>query len=579
MKAPVHMPNSEIARILGEIAVYLDMQNEPFKPRAYEKASEAIANLPEEAAELYRRGGIRALEEIPSVGKAIAEKMAELITTGRLVYFDKLKRALPIDITELRTVEGLGPKSIAKLYRRLKVRTLADLERAARKGKIAKLEGFGAKSEEKILQSIGFAKGTGHRFLLHDVMPQVHRLEALLGARPEVDRLIVAGSVRRRKETIGDVDILAVSKKPEAVMTAFTHLPGVVRVIAHGDTKSSVKLSSGLNVDLRVVPATSYGAALNYFTGSKDHNVALRELAVRRGWKLNEYGLFKGARTIAGRTEEEIYKKLGLAYIEPEMREATGELEAARAGNLPKLIGYDDLQGDLQTQSDWTDGRDTIEALARGAAARGLRYIAITDHTRSVTIANGLDEKCLVKQLAEIDRVNKALKGKITVLKGTECDIREDGTLDLSDKVLAQLDVVGVAIHYHTKLSRRDQTERIKRAFENQYVDIFFHPTGRIVNRRPSYDVDFAAVIAEAKHRGVVLEVNASERLDLRDEHVRAAVQASVKLAIDSDAHAVGHFDNLEFGIAQARRGWAEKKDVINAWPLEKMRKMLRRRQ
>ena len=417
--------NQSIAQTLKEIAEYLEMQEVPFKPRAYEKVAEVIGGLEEEVADIYKRGGIKALEEIPGVGKGIAERIEELIKTGRSKYHEELKKKTPVDLASLGAIEGLGPKSVQKLYQKLHVRNIGDLERVARAGKVAKLEGFGTKSEEKILKGIEFSKKSGGRFVLGTVMPQVRAIETRLRAVRGVERLTVAGSVRRRKETIGDVDILITSEHAKPIMDAFVAMPEVVQVMAHGETKSSVKLTTGLNVDVRVVPSESYGAALNYFTGSKDHNVALRQIAVGKGLKLNEYGLFsaKGVKNaekrgnergitqkeiiIAGKTEEEIYGALGMDYIEPEMRENTGELEAARKHELPKLIGYGDLMGDLQVQTSWTDGSDSIETMAKAAAAQGLKYIVITDHTKRLAMTHGLDEKRIVEQWKEIDAVNK----------------------------------------------------------------------------------------------------------------------------------------------------------------------------
>ncbi|MBI4085707.1 MAG: DNA polymerase/3'-5' exonuclease PolX [Candidatus Liptonbacteria bacterium] len=569
--------NSEIAKILYEIGEYLAMQNVPFKPRAYEKVALTIEELEEEAGDIYKKGGLKALEEIPGVGVSIAEKIEELLKTGRLKYYDSLKKKTPVDLQELTRIEGLGPKSVIKLYQKLGVKNLADLEKAAKAGKIGNLEGFGKKTEENILASIGFLKKGEGRFLLGNALPLARMLEKRLAKLPEVEKAVVAGSVRRRKETIGDIDILAISKKPEKVMDYFTSMPEVARIIAKGETKSAVKFSSGLDVDLRVVPEESYGAALNYFTGSKDHNVALRKIAIEKGWKLNEYGLFNATsdkrqgKMIAGKTEEELYRTLGMDYIEPEMRENTGEIELAQKHQLPKIIGYDDLQGDLQTQTDWTDGSDSIENMANEAIKSGLKYIAITDHTKRLAMTHGLDEKRILKQMGEIDRLNKKFGGKITILKGTECDILKDGSLDLPDEILAKLDVVGVSVHSNFNLPRAEQTERIKRAMANPHVDILFHPTGRIVQKREAYDLDIDEIIACAKKTGTILEINASERLDLKDEHIRKCVEAGVKMAIDSDAHAAAQFLLLEFGIAQARRGWATRNDIINARPLQKM--------
>jgi DNA polymerase (family 10) len=571
--------NQSIAEVLAQIGEYLAMQQVQFKPRAFEKAAENVGALEEELAETYAKGGIKALKEIPGVGQSIAEIIEELIKTGRSTEYEKLKKATPVRLDELARVEGLGPKSIQKLYRSLGVRNLKDLEAAAKKGKIGALEGFGAKSEEKILKGIGFAKSSGSRFITGLILPQIHEIEAKLASVPGVTKVTVAGSARRRRDTIGDIDILAVSSKPAVIMDEFVlKTPGVMTVIAHGATKSSIKIKPGINIDLRVVSAESYGAALNYFTGSKDHNVVIRARAIKKGLKLNEYGLFKGEKSVAGKTEEEIYKALGMAYVEPELRENTGEVEAAvrefenKKPGLPKLIDYDDLQGDLQVQTNWTDGDVSIETMAREAIKRGLKYIVITDHTKRLAMTHGLDEKRIRAQWKEIDAVNKKLRGKIKVLKGTECDILKDGTLDLDDETLAQLDVVGVSVHSFFDLPRAVQTERIKRAMSNPNVDILFHPTGRVINRRPPYDIDIDEIIAAAKRTGTILEIDAlPERSDLKDEYVRKCVEAGVKMCIDSDAHAAAHYDFLECGIAQARRGWAERKDIINAWPLEKM--------
>jgi DNA polymerase (family 10) len=560
------------------------MQKVLFKPRAYQKVAQTIESLEESVAEIYARGGVKALMKIPGVGAGIADKIAEFLKTGHIKEYDALKKETPVRLDELSRIEGLGPKSIQKLYQKLGVRNLKELEAAAKKGKIATLDGFGAKSEEKILKGIGFAEDAGKRFILGYTMPQIETIVARLGKIAGVATVTVAGSARRRKETIGDADLLVVAKNPaaqKAVMDYFVVMPDVLAVAAHGATKSSIKVRPGINIDLRVVSKESYGAALNYFTGSKAHNVALRQLAMKRGWKLNEYGLFSGSgsreKMIAGAAEKDIYKKLGMDYIEPELREDTGEIAAAQQHTLPKLIEYGSLLGDLQTQTDWTDGADSIEAMARAALATGLEYIVITDHTKRLAMTHGLDEKRILQQMAEIDRLNKKLAGKIKILKGSECDILKDGSLDLPDAILAKLDVVGVSVHSHFNLTRTDQTARVKRAMANPNVDILFHPTGRIINRRPPIELDMDEIIAYAKKTGTILEVNAlPERADLKDEYIRAAIAAGVKLSIDSDAHATAHFQLLDDGIAQARRGWATKGDVINAWPLEKMLKSLK---
>ena len=571
------MRNTELAQIFREVALYLEMKEEPFKPRAYEKVAYSLEALEEPVGEIYRRGGVKALRAIPGVGQAIAEKIEEVIRTGRLRYYEELKKEVPVDVRGLTAIEGIGPKSVKLLYEKLTIKTAADLEKAARVGKIRGLPHFGEKMEQKILKGIEFLKQGSGRFPLGSALPLIGEIEQRLRELPEVEEVVVAGSTRRWKETIGDADILAISRKPEKVMEFFVSMSEVMHVQGQGKTKSTVKLKNGMDVDLRVVPRESFGAALNYFTGSKDHNVALRKIAQEKGLKLNEYGLFRGNKRIAGKTEEEIYKALGLAFIPPELRENQGEIEAAQKGELPNLVGYRDLRGDLQTQTTWTDGANSIAEMAEEAKRLGLEYIAITDHTKGLAMTGGSDEKKLLKQMAEIDKINRSLKG-ITILKGAEVNINKDGTLDIKDEVLARLDVVGIAVHSHFNLPKREMTERIVRAMRNPHADILFHPTGRVIQKREPYDVDMDALIKTAKETGTVLEIDAyPDRLDLKDGHIRKAVEAGVKLAIDSDAHSVNHIRFLEFGVAQARRGWAEKKDVINTRPLKEFLKCLKR--
>jgi len=551
------------------------MEGVLFKPRAYEKAALGVEALNKEVKDIYKENGPKELLKIPGVGKGIAFHIELLLKKGRFPEYAKLKRKIPVNISELSAVEGVGPKMIKILYKKLKIKNLKDLEKAALLEKIRKLPRFGQKSEDKILRGIEFLKKSGGRQVLGFILPEIRNLEKMIRAFPEVKEAIVAGSTRRRKETIGDIDILATSKTPKKVMDRFVDLPFIAHVYAKGGTKTMVKLKNGLDADLRVVPKESYGAALNYFTGSKDHNIALREMAIKKGWKLNEYGLFRRKKKVAGRTEEEIYKALGLNYIEPEMRENTGELELAKTRKLPKLIGYGDLKGDLQTQTNWTDGEDSIEAMTKAAHEAGLEYIAITDHTKSLAMTGGSDEKKLLKQMAEIDKINKKLHAsgfKIRVLKGAEVNIGKDGSLDIKNEVLKKLDVVGAAVHSHFKLSRTEQTRRIIKAMENPNVDIIFHLTGRIINRREPIEIDIDEIIQTAKRTGTVLEIDAyPDRLDIKDEYIRKCVEAGVKMSIDSDAHSASHFKFLEIGISQARRGWATKADIINAWPLEKM--------
>ncbi|MCL4406372.1 MAG: DNA polymerase/3'-5' exonuclease PolX [Patescibacteria group bacterium] len=566
--------NEEIARIFNEISEYLEMQGVAFKPQAYSRAASVIDSLEEDISSIYKKGGTKALEDIPGVGASMAEKMEEYLKTGKIKYYESLKKKTPVDLSGLSQIEGLGPQKIKVLYKKLGIQNVDDLEKAAETGKISKLAGFGKKSEENILKGIVFTKKFRGRYILGNELQWIESVAADLKRLKEVKRLDVAGSTRRRKETIGDLDILAISSNPKPVMDYFVSRPWVIRVYGKGEGKSSIKAENGMDMDLRVLPEKSYGAGLLYFTGSKEHNIRLRELAIKKGLKLNEYGLFRGSKMIAGKTEEEIYGALGLEYVPPEMREDTGELAAAINHRVPKLIDYGSVRGDLQIQTDWSDGENSIEEYVEAARKSGLKYIAVTDHTKSLKIANGLDEKRLVKQMASIDRLNDELKKKkidFRILKGAEVDILKDGSLDLPDKMLAKLDIVGIAIHSFFSLSEKEQTKRLIRAMENKYSDIVFHPTGRVIGHREPLHLDMAAVIKAAKATGTVLEIDSyPNRLDLKDEYVKQAVAAGVKLSVDSDSHSVSHLRYLDLGVAQARRGWTKKSDVVNAWPLEK---------
>ena len=572
--------NSELSKIFFEMSVLMNMKGVQFKPRAFEKAAHSLGVLEEDVREIYSRGGIKALEDIPGVGAGIAERIEEYIKTRHIKDYSGLKKQIPVDVEGLKAIEGVGPKTILLLYEKLGIKNREQLERAARAGKLRDIEGLGEKTEQKVLKGIEFLKQTHGRFILGFTMPTVRDIVERLIKVEEVERVEFAGSIRRMQETVGDLDILAISRHPEKVMDFFVSMPEVAHVYGKGEVKTFVRLKNGMDADLQVVPPRSFGAALQYFTGDKYHNIQLREAAIRQGYKLNEYGLYEGEKFVAGKTEEEVYKKLGFEWMPPELRTNYGELEASASGKLPHLVGYGDLKGDLQVQTDWTDGENSIEEMAKAARKQGLEYICITDHTKRLAMTGGLDDEKVLRQAEEIDRINAKLKAqneKFRILKGTEVDILKDGSLDLKDETLAKLDVVGASVHSHFNLPEEEQTERIARAMENPNVDIIFHPTGRIIQKREAYKVNVEALIAVAKRTGTVLEINAyPDRLDLKDEYIRKAIDAGVKMSVDSDAHSTAHFQFLEYGIAQARRGWAEKKDIINAHSWQEMQKMLK---
>jgi DNA polymerase (family 10) len=576
------LSNQEIAQVLFEVATLYEMRDETYKARAYEHVAFGVQSFTRPIIELYREEGREGLKKVSGVGEGIARHLEQLIKTGRLKRYDQLKKKVPVNIGELAAVEGVGPKTIRVLWEKLEVRNLDDLEKAAQEHRIRDLPHFGAKSEEKILKGIAFLRRSGGRRPLGFLLPEIRQLEEAIRGFPETEQALAVGSVRRWRETVGDIDLLAVSSQPEKVIEKFVALPQVGHIYGYGDTKAMVRLTNGLDADLRVVAAESFGAALVYFTGSKEHNIALRERALRRGWKLNEYGLFAGEEEIplGGATEEEVYGNLELQYIPPELRENKGEIEAARTDGVPQLIGYGDLRGDLQVQTDWTDGAHSIEEMAEAAEERGLEYIVITDHTKSLAMARGSDEKKLLRQMKEIDRVNAKLRkrGKsVTVLKGAEVNILKDGSLDMADDVLARLDVVGAAIHSHFDLSRQEQMERLWKAMHNPHVDIVFHLTTRVISRRKPIEIDVDEVIRIARETRTILEIDAyPDRLDIKDDYVRKCVEAGVRMSIDSDAHDKDHFRFLEIGIAQARRGWATKEDIVNTRPLKEFLELLK---
>jgi len=583
------MINKELSKIFNNMAVYLEMDEIPFKPQAYEKAAIAIEAMGESAAKIYGKGGLKALEEISGVGKGIAEKIAEYIKTGKIKEYELLKKKMPVNLEELGVVEGIGPKKIKILYKKLGVKNIDDLEEAAKKHKIAPLFGFGEKAEKNILEGIKFVRRWHGRFLLGEILPIARDIYAKLKEVRGVEKVDYAGSIRRMKETIGDIDFLVISKDPEKVVNFFVKLPGVAKVWGRGKTKASARMKEGFDMDIRIIPPKSYGAALQYFTGSKEHNIALRKIAIDKGLKLNEYGLFKGSKMIITKAEKDIYKKLGMDWIPPEIREDNGEIEAAIGKKLPELIGLDDIKGDLHVHSDWNGGENSIEEIAETAIKIGYEYIGISDHTKFLKIENGLDEKQLRKRNKEIEKLNskwnkfgigasKTQNPKLKILKGCEANIMADGLVDIDDKTLAEMDFVIAGVHSHFKMSKEKMTERIIKAMENENIDIISHQTGRIIGRRDEYQIDFDKILKAAKKTKTILEINAHPaRLDLKDIYIKKAKEAGVKMIINSDAHHINELKLMEYGVAQARRGWAEKEDIINCWGIEKLLNALKK--
>ncbi|HUG96689.1 MAG TPA: DNA polymerase/3'-5' exonuclease PolX [Nitrososphaera sp.] len=574
------MKNSDVAKAMRDLGflteVGEDDPNVQFRARAYYRAADTIANLPENVEDVYSRSGVKGLLEIPSVGKAIAAKIEELIKTGNVRHLEELKVKVPINVDELYGIEGVGAKTIKLLYEKLQVKSLAELEKAAAEGRLRKVPSFTEKKEQDMLKRIEFFKKGRGRRIIGDVWPLVKQIEARLLKIAGVKNAMAAGSLRRMKETVGDIDYIVAASDPGPVMEFFVKMPEVQEVIGRGSAKAFVRLAGGLDADLLVVPEESWGSALQYFTGSKEHSVELRKMAIAKGLRLNEWGVFKGEERIAGKIEQDVYRALGLQWVPPEMRENAGEIELAKQNKIPELVEYGSLKGDLQVHSESSDGTATIEEMARGAKAFGLDYIAITDHTKSLALAGGLDEQELLDQAEMIAELNDRLEG-FRVLASAEVNIMKDGSLDISNGVLDKLDIVGAAIHSHFNLPVEAQTERLVQAAKNPSVDILFHPTGRLINRRPGYPVDIEKVIEVAKYAGTVLEIDAHyDRLDLKDDYVRMAVRKGVKLVIDSDAHHPIHYAYLTFGVGQARRGWATRSDVLNTLPADRLLKELK---
>lgn len=568
------MDNAAIARILREIADLLEIKNEnPFKIRAYRNAGDIVSNHPHTMAALDAKG----LQEIPGIGKDLAARIREIVETGTSAYHQELLGEFPPSVLDLLHLQGVGPKTVAALYRELNVRTLDDLEQAAAAGRVRAMRGMGAKKEALILKALAERKRNAGRHLLYQTHEAAEGLVTMLAQHAPAAAITPVGSLRRGCESCGDIDILAAGAE-RSLMDVFVANPSVERVLGHGETKSSVLLTGGFQADLRLVASESRGAALQYFTGSKAHNIALRDRAIGLGFKLNEYGVFKveGDERIAGASEEDVYHTLGLAYVPPELREDRGEIAAAIERRLPRLIDRADLRGDVHMHSTETDGKDDIPTMAEAARAAGLEYIAITDHSQSLAMANGLDEERALAHAARIRSVDR--QAGVRVLAGIECDIRPDGSMDLDDDCLSALDIVIASVHSAFNQDRQQMTDRLLRAIENPHVDIIGHPTGRLILRREPYPFDFDAIVAAAARHGVALEINClGDRLDLSDVHARLARDRGVPIVISSDSHSRRGFNHLRWGVMVARRAWLGPDDVLNTQPFDTFRAGLRR--
>jgi DNA polymerase (family 10) len=569
--------NRQIAQRFERLADLLEIEGEnPFRVRAYRSAAETVRGLSSALVDLVADGAD--LTEYPHIGREIAEKIETLVETGRLPALEDVAERVPEALADLMQIQGLGPKGVKALYDHFEIRSLEQLEKVARAGQVRELSGFGAKKEQTLIEGIERLRATGDARTRIDVAERLGEpLRDWLTGADGVECIEIAGSYRRGRETVGDLDFVVACRDGKAVMDRLVEYEGIEDVVSHGTTRSTIRLDEGLQVDVRAVEPGSFGAAMVYFTGSKAHNVQLRQRAIDHHWKLNEYGLFEGDETVAGQTEEDVYAKLGLDWIPPELREDRDEIELAEQGRLPELVTAADLRGNLHGHTDWSDGRDTLEAMVAGARERGFEYLAITDHGPKVRVANGLDAKRLRQQARAIDELDDDLDD-IALLKGCEVDILADGELDLPDEVLAELDVVVCSIHYNLNQSRAQQTERVLRAMDNPHFMIWGHPTAREIARRDPIEIDLDACLTAAAERGIAVEINAQpKRLDLDDRHARLALEKGCRLTVNTDAHSVANLDLARFGIAQARRAGATADDVINTLPLAKLRKALRR--
>ena len=580
------MENIEIAKIFSVIADILEIQGKnKYRVGAYRRAAQVIEAMPDDINEIYKKGR---LDKIPGVGESLARKIKELIETGKLEELKQLEKKVPQGVTEIMEVEGVGPKLAKLVYKKFGVTTINQLEKLVKSHKLQRLKGFRSKTEENILRGIELLRKHGERELLGKAYSQAESIVQKVKESGFADKTEIAGSLRRRKETIGDIDILVTSKKPLKVMDFFTSLPEVKEVEVKGKTKATVILKTGIEADMRVVTLKSFGAAFHYFTGSKAHNIRIRKRGAERGLKINEYGVFikvksqklkvkSNYKRIGGEKEVEVFRSVGLPWISPELREDRGEIEAAEKGKLPKLIELKDLKGDLHMHTTFSDGAHSIEEMVRAAQKRGYSYIAITDHASPLGILKGLTPQKVLKLIKEVKRINKKIRG-IKVLAGAEVDILPSGELYLPQEILKKLDVVIGAIHTSFRMPKKEMTQRILLAIRNPYVAIIAHPTGRILGRRESYELDLDEIMKEAKKTGTILELNAFwNRLDLNDINLRLAKEKGVRIAISTDAHNVMELDIIKYGISQARRGWLEAKDVVNTLPFEKLKKILKK--
>jgi DNA polymerase (family X) len=572
---PVH--NAEIATAFDHLADLLEIEGaNPFRVRAYRNAARTVEDLPRSVAELIASG--EDLTELPGIGADLAGKIAEFVDTKHLAVLDEAKSHLPAGLVELTKVPGIGPKRARSLYDKLGVHSVEGLKKAAMAGKLRGLAGFGVKREEKLIAELQHRREVSRRFRLDVAEDFAEPLLEHLKRAKGVSQAEIAGSYRRRKETVGDLDILVAASPDSDVMRRLVTYDEVEEIVAQGSTRGAVILRSGIQVDVRVVPPESYGAALVYFTGSKAHNIAIRKLGLARGFKINEYGVFRGTRRIAGTTEKSVYEQVKLPVIPPELREDDGEIAAAAAHKLPKLVDLRDISGDLHVHTNETDGKNSLREMAEAACALGYDYVAITDHSQHVTVAKGMDARRLARQIKAIDKLNSKIRG-IRILKGVEVDILADGSLDLPDEILAELDFTVCAIHYKFDMTEAAQTERVIRAMDNPHFNIFAHPTGRLLGERAGYAIDLERVLAAAKERGCCIELNAHPmRLDIDEHACRLARNMGVKVAIGTDAHSTDGLLNMKYGIGQARRGWLEAKDILNTRPLPEMMKLLARK-